>query len=113
MTTQTTTLPEFLERRLAEDEAAARKAAEFEGGDFVMAALPMPIFEGLKPGFPARVLADVEAKRAIVEMHSPSDSAAEACDTCAEWKQPWPCDTLRALALPYVDHPEFDEAWAL
>ena len=44
-----------------------------------------------------RALAECEAKRRIVEVHG------HRC----------PCATLRALAQPYRDHPDFDPEWAL
>jgi hypothetical protein len=50
---------------------------------------------------PARVLAEVEAKRRIVEHHSPDDN----------WSYGEPCTTLHLLALPYSDHPDYHEDW--
>lgn len=57
---------------------------------------------------PARVLADVEAKRRIVEeckhiidTHFSDDFTA---DTLAE-------DCLKLLALPYAEHPDYDPSW--
>lgn len=49
---------------------------------------------------PARVLADVEAKRRIVE--NPPVSP----DAIAEWE-----DTVKILAEVDADHPDYDEAW--
>ena len=78
---------------------------------------------------PARVLAECEAKRRIVGLHgsydrafynratSTHESAGLACDLCLDRDDygdvvvPWPCVTLRLLALPYNDHPDYDEAW--
>lgn len=45
---------------------------------------------------PARVLADIAAKRAILEMHG----QAVAIDT-----------VIDHLIQPYVEHPDFDPAW--
>jgi len=54
---------------------------------------------------PARVLAEVGAKRQIVEL--------EICLACHVESQP--CDhrdaTLRLLALPYADHPDYRQEW--
>jgi hypothetical protein len=47
---------------------------------------------------PARVLAECEAKRRIVEMH-------------AYQEEHFTPDELRALALPYADHPDYREEW--
>lgn len=88
---------------------------------------------------PSRVLADVAAKRAILAEHRPArftDTTlglvnVEVCSRChgrldypddwndeqAEgWRYPlvqnaFPCGTLRALALPFRDHPDFNPAW--
>ena len=64
---------------------------------------------------PARVLADVAAKRVIVEMHRPwggslPDGTID-CQICG-WRR-FGCLTLLALAQPYADHPDFDPAWRL
>lgn len=63
----------------------------------------------------ARILAEVDAKRRIVDLHGPADhefSDVEVCSTCDRGGPlPYPCPTLRLLALPYADHPDYDEAW--
>jgi hypothetical protein len=56
---------------------------------------------------PARVLAEVEAKRSILEMHEEGDKHGD----CAICFAVWPCGTLKALAWPYADRPGYDEAW--
>jgi len=76
---------------------------------------------------PARVLVECEAKRAIVARHCPyeqvffnretqeMDSAGPACEWCGGHEpgiqDTWPCLDLCALALPYAEHPSYDEAW--
>lgn len=79
---------------------------------------------------PARVLAEVAVKRRIVELHlswaadfttGPDARYADRyCQTCSDndmswWsdKYPpeWPCPTLRLLALPHADRPDYDPAW--
>jgi len=75
---------------------------------------------------PARVLAECEAKRRIVEAHTPVDysplgmESPNACHICGidagmgDWeyaKDSYPCLTLRALALPYAGHPDYREGW--
>lgn len=74
---------------------------------------------------PARVLAEVEAKRRIVELHGRAVLRAgggaqyfatqTVCRSCEPPQQllgaAWPCETLRLLALPYASHPAFKEEW--
>jgi len=70
---------------------------------------------------PARVLAEIAAKRAIIDAH-PNVNDGD-CGTCvrAGWGYPthggstiehWPCPTLRLLAAPFADHEDFDPAWS-
>ncbi|MDP8927930.1 MAG: DUF6221 family protein [Actinomycetota bacterium] len=58
---------------------------------------------------PARVLADVEAKRQVVELH---DDQHDCPGNPPAYEFPYPgCATLRALALPYETHPDYREEW--
>jgi hypothetical protein len=45
---------------------------------------------------PARVLREVEAKRLLLQLHRECDAQ---------------CYILKVLALPYADHPSYNEAW--
>jgi len=69
---------------------------------------------------PARVLAECEAKRRIVDLHPVVGD--NVCDTCVVGKpgyplhphstpERWPCGTLRALALGYADRPGYEHHW--
>lgn len=70
---------------------------------------------------PARLLAECEAKRRIIELHGPEASVmwlgTFPCRTCSydgDEETNWvntPCPTLCALAAPYAAHPDFDAAW--
>lgn len=70
---------------------------------------------------PARVLAEVDAKRQIVELHGPLKVEGDpftGCTTCS-WRDEmdelwvrWPCPTLRLLVLPYSSHPDYRPEWA-
>ena len=74
---------------------------------------------------PARVLAEVDAKRRTVELHGPATLHAgggaahfetvRVCRSCEPPKQfpetAYPCATLRLLALPYASHPDYRDAW--
>jgi hypothetical protein len=68
-----------------------------------------------------RVLAEVEAKKGLLDEHT--DVNDGSCGTCVDghWGYPthggsspqnYPCRTLRLLALPYREHPEFRPEWA-
>lgn len=78
---------------------------------------------------PARVLADVAAKRAILDLHRPrvpygyghsldemlADGSA-ACSVCGDQGVDittvyHPCDTLLVLARVWAEHPDFAPAW--
>jgi hypothetical protein len=84
---------------------------------------------------PARVLAEVDAKRKVLELHRPerrrlslpvdeSDGggftswANLACSVCYVSDVPlgvnpwWPCPTVRLLALPYANQPGYRQEWA-
>lgn len=73
---------------------------------------------------PARALAESDAKRRIVDLHSHTTEPGrrdrsrdwEVCDMCGsgagnQGSEPWPCDTLKLLALPYSDRPGYLEGW--
>ena len=79
------TLTEFLLARIAEDEAVATLVQS--------------------------VLAEDAAKRAIVALHGPVGIDCRSCGTAYEHGVDYPCPTLRALAVPYANHPDYDQAW--
>lgn len=54
---------------------------------------------------PARVLAECGAKRRIVENAEGRESGGHV-----SWPGVWLL-VLRLLALPYADHPDYDESW--
>ena len=69
---------------------------------------------------PAHILAECEAKRRIVALHpigkdgyGMGDAVCANCSAGGEYPGNgwWPCDTLRALALPYAANPDYDTAW--
>lgn len=105
------TLVEFLRARLAEDELIAKRAAAMTA-DFDE---PLSIIEGdelvLLATNPARVLAEVEAKRRIADEHGPNEYGL--CDVCVlnDDARRAPCPTLRLLALPYASHPDYRQEW--
>lgn len=73
---------------------------------------------------PARVLAEVDAKRRLLTVHQRDTSYSfSGCITCDAGDNScgcmggsaydYPCETLRVLALPYADHPDYREEWKL
>lgn len=112
-------------------EAAARREELARGGRFGA----NPRVDGITSGCrynaesemrhiarhdPARVLREVAAKRAIIEHAADVNGLDVQVD--GEWgvgardelADPYVGDLiLRALAVPYVDHPDYDPSWAL
>lgn len=107
------TLTEFLLARIAEDEAAAlrlcpgRNAANghWRRGSLqdeaVRAIDPLDADHVLRHD-PARVLAECEAKRRIVELNATKPGRKTTFRRLL---------TLQTLALPYADHPDYRQEW--
>lgn len=106
MTAATQTLADFLLACIAEDEAKAREIHPDAVRDpWIHPGCAAVHYEQ------ARVLAECEAKRRIVQMHAkPHYCSGPHIDTNGLND---PCATVMALALPYADHPDYDEAWRL
>jgi hypothetical protein len=68
---------------------------------------------------PARALAEVAAKRAMIDLHDPGTTTTPWwCASCLDTASPEPdlmalapCPVLRLLALPYADQPGYREEW--
>lgn len=89
---------DFFRKQLDADAADCRGLA-----DFLATGMAVDL-----PTHPARVLADVEAKRRIVDVHV---ERAE-CERCAWFDDElYPCETLKLLALPYANRTGYDESW--
>lgn len=123
----------FLTARLDEDEAGAYATLEPPPGQWSNEWWADELRRHAK-----RLLTEVTTKRRILALHS-EGSTAHACERRESWAlvnewvrvKPYsifddvpggyfetrevrslqPCDTLLALAQPYVDHPDFDLAW--
>jgi hypothetical protein len=139
----TNDLAQFLRDRLDEDEQTARATEwcagtkTFNGWDahrvdddeWEVRSRGAQIVRDVGPEFaahiarhdPARVLAEVEAKRRIVECHESwvAGNGDTICGRCGREHidgRPgghFPCQTLRLLALPYADHPDYRQEWSL
>lgn len=65
---------------------------------------------------PAFVLADVEAKRQIIDEHRDDEGWCLRCADPPQYDAAWhkyPCTTLRLLALPFAGRPGWREEWRL
>jgi len=128
METRQMTLTDFLLARIAEDEERASRTSYYwnEGPDL------LDHIETHHVDLTARVLAECEAKRRIVALHRPARFIdvsigvnSTVCLIChfanehypdAEgiprlMQELHPCGTLRYLALPYADHPDYRREW--
>ena len=141
MTTATLTLTEFLLARIAEDEADAKKVNtgqwypwDERNGDLspALRALNGRAAAHIARQSPARVLAECEAKRRIVQWHEIHEDCCEQRYGPFEWTAPaegvvigsevgdsveigrqayYGCVTSMMLAAPYADHPDYREEW--
>jgi hypothetical protein len=121
------TLTEFLLARIAEDEALAVTCLRVDsdvsslhgwvemGGEDTDTAVAL--FSRFNP---ARVLAECEAKRQIIELHHVFLAGGQREPFCRECSKEgvynvvdYPCQTLRALAQPYARRPDFRQEWWL
>lgn len=130
----------FLEARLNEDEAAARKAA-FGSGEWDTSGPGYPeapevrvvdnvrsdlfetsnvfIAEHIARWDPARVLAEIAAKRRIMEEFDNARENFRNDPAPGAWESTHRADerlrtldlVVRLLAAPYADQEDFDESW--
>lgn len=134
------TLTDFLLARIAEDEALARAARKWTDRDWthhqhgrhswVAADAAAPILEDMldepEPGGaivefvashdPARVLAECEAKRRLVDyaafmLKAWDDKPGGAYPDMTRRERHTANVILEALALPYAEHPDYCEEW--
>jgi len=116
----TNALIEFLEARLADDD---REFAGVPGDDFWLGTADLN--EAWIVGMKTRMRAEANAKRRIIKAHPhvPVSAANQwgrqgfGCRTCHDFDgittgEGW-CPTLTALAMPYADHPDYEERWRL
>lgn len=131
-----TTIEEFIEARLLDDERIARAAfltgtpataqwtadapevRSVDGSLVVKHTWPKEA-EHIAHQDPARVLIDVDVARRILALHEripASDGVpmdwCSPCDGDGYVTGPgWPCQTVRLLASKYRSHPDYDTAW--
>jgi hypothetical protein len=98
---------DFLFARIADDEREARRDRYAE-----------PWLVG--PFSAARVITEAELKRRLVKEHGPADYPAGRCVTCGHddvsspnQAQPYPCASMRLLALAHRAHRDYNPDWAI
>lgn len=104
------TLAEFLPARIAEDEERIATTGIYveTRGVGVDDEGYMWTARQRAHWWQARALAECEAKRRIVALHT---GAYWSDNVCAVDEELLPCETLSMLAQPYADHPDFREEW--
>ena len=120
------TIIEFLNARIDEDDRIARAATPgswtperkgvLDNDDIEFVEAPRRDVSHIARHDPARVLREIAAKRTMVGLHICQCSAdCGDCDACSGAHHadptPAPCDTLRALATIYSDHPDYRQEW--
>jgi len=106
------TLTEFLSARIAEREADARHSGADAMTGYRWKHYPRDAYEEIQAlalSRARRVLAECEAMRRIVELHSAE--SGQHPDFCGHDLRELPCPTLRFLALPDADHPDYQPEW--
>lgn len=119
------TITEFLEARIAEDEAMANRSVQFGSKGAALLSLGSKDAPPVLVLHPVRILAECAAKRAIIDAHPVTTNVVEvstrikpgfACETCFShdaWvEDSGYCDTLCALAAVYADHPDYQQEWS-
>ena len=112
----------FLRARLDGDERRAEFIHHVNCGNLVAQSYELP--DPCDCETPARVLAEVQVKRRIIALHKsrgveggpPYEWTCAFCDHApVPWERyiEWPCVTLRLLALPYAEHPDYQAEWSL
>jgi hypothetical protein len=115
------TLSEFLLARIAEDEWVARMAWADSGWlaeglrvtsprDVVAKVADERTARFIAANSPAHILAECEAKRRIVEIATAQIRLGREARGWDNWED-MAGQTLRALALPFADHPDYRDEW--
>lgn len=102
-------LTEFLKARFAEDEAARWKRINDEVATHVDAQPGTTAHDDLLKMQDYRPIADIAAKRAIVDLDETIPMCLEGDWDAGRNDLHW--DVLRLLARPYDEHPDYDQSW--
>jgi len=125
-----TSLADFLRARIHEEESLATPLLHPENIDGTWDGGLYPV--GLANGntalsvTPEYAIAECTAKLLLVMIHVPRMDPSQSltlCEICGSSEVAgktfapgmtfWPCRTLKILASPYVDHPDFQDDWKL
>ena len=105
-------------------EVEIRYSSDY-GQEVIVDGHPYPAEEyfriATEPAPDPTALADLDAKVKLLNLHAPDSfngaSGYVSCKECGqgyevhEWGPKYPCATVRLLALPYADHPDYREEW--
>jgi hypothetical protein len=63
-----------------------------------------------------RTLREIDAIRQVIDLHRSVELPTDMLDVCVTCEvtgadREFPCKTLRLLALPYTDHPDYRTEW--
>jgi hypothetical protein len=119
VTTSMDDLVQFLRARLDDDAATATAAGggpwtDEEGFADVdpWFELPAELANHALRHDPARVLAEVDAKRQILDGYAQLHTSRDRLhDTALHLQHHVLGSVVRLLALPYADHPDYQDAW--
>lgn len=114
-------LVEFIRARLDDDERAANDANPDPTGRQSAVFNSLACYSGdilfVKRWTASRVLSEIDAKRAILDLHDGAHECStyrhgeiDNCTWCLDAEE---CSTALLLAAPFRDHPDFSTAWAV
>jgi hypothetical protein len=106
----------WLRAQLDEDERVTRQVIAEPGGFYIEAETEdvnvMTVGAYVYRWTPKRILAEVDAKRRILDEHRlVAADDVPGLVQCGLDGETMPCDHVRLLALPYADRPGYDESW--
>ncbi|MFE4330153.1 DUF6221 family protein [Streptomyces sp. NPDC056831] len=113
-------LVQFLRARLDEDARDAEAAGDSWYGyepEQQIAFVSVADARHIARHSPFRVLSDIAAKLDLLELHEATDTkigpgpVCMICDDLSGNGPTHPCRTLRLLARPYADHPDYRDTW--
>jgi hypothetical protein len=99
------TIGEFILARVSDDEFLAGHMVRSRVGEVATSVASLGSWD------PRRVLAQCAVRRALVDRHQVGVRDAAPCPCGRAGTACPPCHTLRALALEWADHPDYQPEW--